>query len=341
MSQYTPEEVIRAANAVDSVLDDHRSEYRVPQAAADATDMLRAYADTLRQSADSGLEAEREFFARDFYEEAREGKKAWPKHAGSGRVGDEVVERACAASWAIAKFSCETSDWSQVGSPRRDHHRRVVTAALAAQGQGEAVAACGYVAQDDLTHLATYSDEARAHGFGSYEGRISAVPYGNMTIPVFLRPAPAASPAGVPDGWVPTKAYRDLYRAYVRVLEAGRDRITSLGGDCDSVEDMERTDPSLIVARRTLLAAAPSAPAGVPEGWREALAGLLRYVDHETCAHENTHRGGAIWTICDDCGQKWADDRGGFKPHEDAPEVATARRLLAAPSAPEGDGGEG
>ena len=31
------------------------------------------------------------------------------------------------------------------------------------------------------------------------------------------------------------------------------------------------------------------------------------------CFHENTHRGGAIWTICDDCGAKWADDRGGFK----------------------------
>ncbi len=31
------------------------------------------------------------------------------------------------------------------------------------------------------------------------------------------------------------------------------------------------------------------------------------------CFHENTHRGGVLWTICDDCGQKWADDRGGFK----------------------------
>lgn len=26
------------------------------------------------------------------------------------------------------------------------------------------------------------------------------------------------------------------------------------------------------------------------------------------CAHETTVRGGAIWTICKDCGAKWADD---------------------------------
>lgn len=26
------------------------------------------------------------------------------------------------------------------------------------------------------------------------------------------------------------------------------------------------------------------------------------------CEHEETHRGGAIWEICDHCGEKWADD---------------------------------
>jgi hypothetical protein len=66
---------------------------------------------------------------------------------------------------------------------------------------------------------------------------------------------------------------------------------------------------------------------------RVALEGLLRHVDRETCTHESTHRGGAIWTICDDCGRKWADDRGGFKPYEDPPAVAFARALLAS-SAP-------
>ncbi len=59
-----------------------------------------------------------------------------------------------------------------------------------------------------------------------------------------------------------------------------------------------------------------------------ALAGLLRHVDAETCTHEETHRGGAIWTICDQCGRQWADDRGGFSPHQDAPAVVVARRVL-------------
>lgn len=68
---------------------------------------------------------------------------------------------------------------------------------------------------------------------------------------------------------------------------------------------------------------------------RSALAELLEYVDRNTCTHEDTHRGGAIWTICDGCGMKWADDEGGFVPHQDAPAVAAARAALA--SAPVAD----
>lgn len=55
---------------------------------------------------------------------------------------------------------------------------------------------------------------------------------------------------------------------------------------------------------------------------------LLHHVDDITCIHESVHRGGSIWTICDDCGRKWADDRGGFKPYCDAPEVAAARKVV-------------
>lgn len=62
---------------------------------------------------------------------------------------------------------------------------------------------------------------------------------------------------------------------------------------------------------------------------RAALADLLEYVDRNTCTHEDTHRGGAIWTICDGCGMMWADDKGGFVPHQDAPAVAAARAALA------------
>lgn len=45
---------------------------------------------------------------------------------------------------------------------------------------------------------------------------------------------------------------RDLYRAYVRLLESGRDRITSLGGDCDPVDVMERSDIDLRKVRDLL-----------------------------------------------------------------------------------------
>jgi hypothetical protein len=61
----------------------------------------------------------------------------------------------------------------------------------------------------------------------------------------------------------------------------------------------------------------------------DALRELLNHVDRETCVHESTHRGGALWTICDGCGMKWADDRGGFVPHTDAVAVAQAREAIA------------
>jgi hypothetical protein len=91
------------------------------------------------------------------------------------------------------------------------------------------------------------------------------------------------------------------------------------------------------LAVEAMLAAAhtPSSLAG-----GEVLKALLDYIDIQTCTHESIKRGGAIWTICEDCGRKWADDEGGFKPHVDAPAVAAAREYLAAlsPEAPARDG---
>ena len=58
-------------------------------------------------------------------------------------------------------------------------------------------------------------------------------------------------------------ALRDLYRGYVRLLESGRDRIIDFGGECDSLEVMEKGDPALIHARAAIAA---SKAAGVCEG---------------------------------------------------------------------------
>lgn len=58
---------------------------------------------------------------------------------------------------------------------------------------------------------------------------------------------------------------------------------------------------------------------------------LLREYDRNTCQHEEKYRGGAIWTICSQCGAKWADDEGGFKPYVDPPAVVRARDFVNPP----------
>ena len=62
----------------------------------------------------------------------------------------------------------------------------------------------------------------------------------------------------------------------------------------------------------------------------DALERLLARDERNTCQHQETHRGGAIWTICDDCGCKWADDKGGMPKWKDPPEWTAARKALAA-----------
>ena len=64
------------------------------------------------------------------------------------------------------------------------------------------------------------------------------------------------------------------------------------------------------------------------EKLRDALKNLLSYAERNECHHENTHRGGIIWTICDDCGGKWADDQSGLKPYCEPVEITAARQAL-------------
>lgn len=61
----------------------------------------------------------------------------------------------------------------------------------------------------------------------------------------------------------------------------------------------------------------------------EALKALLKYAERNECHHEETHRAGFIWTICDSCGGQWADDRGGFQPYEEPAEFEAARAALS------------
>jgi hypothetical protein len=54
----------------------------------------------------------------------------------------------------------------------------------------------------------------------------------------------------------------------------------------------------------------------------------IDHIDRNTCEHEDTYRGGAIWTICRGCGMKWADDEGGFMPYQEPKWLTAARAAL-------------
>lgn len=61
-----------------------------------------------------------------------------------------------------------------------------------------------------------------------------------------------------------------------------------------------------------------------------ALRDLTKYVVRNCCLHEETHRGGILWEICDRCGAMWADDEGGIPPEakEYSKEIKIALCLL-------------
>lgn len=61
----------------------------------------------------------------------------------------------------------------------------------------------------------------------------------------------------------------------------------------------------------------------------EAGALLLRHAGSQQCSHEDTHRGGSIWTICSACGCKWADDEGGMPEWKEDAAISDFRTALS------------
>lgn len=55
---------------------------------------------------------------------------------------------------------------------------------------------------------------------------------------------------------------------------------------------------------------------------------LVSFADNQICRHEETHRGGLLWEICDFCGAKWADDKGGKPEFVEPKEISDAYRAL-------------
>ncbi|OWB46087.1 hypothetical protein [Stenotrophomonas maltophilia] len=71
---------------------------------------------------------------------------------------------------------------------------------------------------------------------------VAGGPGNSEIVPLYRSPAQA----------VDLDDFKALYRAYVRLLESGRDRIRDLGGACDPVDVMEANDVDLQAARRVL-----------------------------------------------------------------------------------------
>ena len=106
----------------------------------------------------------------------------------------------------------------------------------------------------------------------------------------------------------------EAFRAAIAALAAAPEPFLS-GGGCAVSNVSEATINSDGIDSKLIDAASEG-----EDGAVALLEALLAHIDAETCTHEETHRGGAIWTICDGCGRQWADDRGGFKPHAGADE---------------------
>ena len=81
-------------------------------------------------------------------------------------------------------------------------------------------------------------------------------------------------------------------------------------------------------AKVPMMAASPDNPLAAH------LRAVLNHHDQNTCIHDDVKRGGSIWTICNQCDRKWADDEGGFQPYTDPPAIANARFALAQLDAP-------
>lgn len=67
---------------------------------------------------------------------------------------------------------------------------------------------------------------------------------------------------------------------------------------------------------------------GSREELKDLLTGLVDLYYKNTCMHEDTHRGGVIWEICDQCGQSWADDQGGRPEYKEPKVITDAEELI-------------
>lgn len=122
----------------------------------------------------------------------------------------------------------------------------------------------------------------------------------------------------------------DLFdAASKRVLTAQPHQMTAAAEQMETARiNMRSTIQATLTSARKKRPVAPPAKPSSPDQVRDALTGLIAYVERNQCEHEDTYRGGTNWTICSACGSKWADDEGGFQPYTPPPELTDARSAL-------------
>lgn len=146
------------------------------------------------------------------------------------------------------------------------------------------------------------------------------------------------------DDWIDiTRANLFIVMYYQSQLPIAQQQEAEPVGDIDADDDGHFVDlyPDRTFKLEHKARYHPPKPAAQPAAdFRPVLEALLRYAEQRTCWHEETHRGGAIWEICDACGAKWADDEGGKPEWVEPVELENARALLAStealPQVPEG-----
>lgn len=176
-----------------------------------------------------------------------------------GGQGDEGLRKAIADVVAESRTVAHVSAMgNQTGDAQRclDAAQQRLDAALdSRQPVGEPVSksvgidALVQMLVDDAEECAKgWLDRGDAYASGKSAGLLAAADYFRKIATSQRWSEFLSSPAQAVD----LAEFNALYRAYVRLLESGRDRIIDLGGTCDPVDVMEANDVDLQAARRVM-----------------------------------------------------------------------------------------
>lgn len=207
MSEYTVEQVLNIAEKLSDVLETKTGVVN----GAVVRKMLLEYADTLTKPADSRLVTS--VMVEQFKAAFAEHSTVSPEYDGCIRAGLEAAADIGRVGEEVGRIIDDAERMGyMVDTAVPLDTLREVRATLAEQGQGEAVA--------KVRHF-DYRGIAR-NGFSQEAQMLDGAPVLPDGTPLYTRPAPAASPDGVPDGWalVPREPTDAMLNAFMTKAEA-------------------------------------------------------------------------------------------------------------------------